>query len=95
MSHVPNHSIDLPQNKGKHKRTVLLLITNLSPVIVCLQETLLKQNDKNNIKEYHQYNNTHENGPRAPGGTPIRVCNDVSQSEINLITIVIQQLLLK
>lgn len=39
-----------------------------------------------NIKEYQQYNHTHNTGLYASGGTSILVRNDVHQSKINLTT---------
>ena len=63
-----------------------LQIATLCPALLCLQETFLKQNDNINIKNYEQYNYTHDTGNRASGGTSILIRNDIPQSKINLDT---------
>lgn len=60
---------------------------DLWPTAACFQETSLKEKDKLNINEYHQYNYTYDTGPRASGGPSNRVKNDVSQSKTNITTL--------
>lgn len=65
---------------------LLLLITNYQPMVICLQETSLKANDKIKIKDYSQYNYIHEAQQRASGGVSILIRNDIPQSKIPLET---------
>ena len=39
---------------------LLLLIVELNPTIICLQETLKKHSDKLNIRTFEQYDHIHE-----------------------------------
>lgn len=79
-----SNSVELPQNKANIKE--LLLFNNRSIATVCLQETFLKQNGKQNTKEYHQYNYTHDTRLQASSGTSILIKNGGSQSKMNLTT---------
>lgn len=63
---------------------LLLLITNQSPTVVCLQQKLL--NDKLNIEENQQYDYIRDTRLQGSCDTSILVRNDVPQSKINLTT---------
>ena len=65
---------------------LLLLLTGLCPYIICLQETFLKLTDNLNIRGYTLYNNIHQSGDRASGGSSIVVNICVPQSLIPLYT---------
>ena len=64
----------------------LLLISNQLPTIICLQETYLKSVDKIKIKNFIQYNYSHDSQQRASGGVSILIRNDIPQSKIQLET---------
>ena len=63
-----------------------LIIKNLHPSVICLQETFLKENDKLNIRQHTIYNQINKHTRRASGGTPIIVNNTLLQSQINFNT---------
>lgn len=65
----------------------LLLITVQTPIVVCLQEIFLKQNDELNIKDFKKYIYTHDTGLRPSGGKSIPVKKVLPQSKINLATL--------
>ena len=63
-----------------------LLITEQNPIIICLQETLKKSNDKTKKKNYEQYDYIHDTGLRASGGVSILIRKNIPQSKINIST---------
>ena len=63
-----------------------LIIKNLFPSVICLQETFLKENDKLNIRQNTIYNQINKHTRRALGGTSIIVNNMLLQNQINLNT---------
>ena len=58
----------------------LLLLTLLYPMVICLQETFLKNEDNLNIKGYQQYSHIDNTGARASRGVSILIRNSVPQS---------------
>ena len=64
-----------------------LLINNHNPIAICLQETLLKDNESLSIKNYTTYNYTPPiaNG-KVSGGVCILVRNDIPHSEVQIQT---------
>ena len=69
-----------------NRNELLLLLMDLEPAIICLQETFLKTNDDIIIKNYKAYNYIHNTGHQASGGASILIRNDIPQSKINLNT---------
>ena len=65
---------------------VLVILSTLSPAVVCLQETYLKGSDKLSIRSYSCFNYIHDDGGRASGGCSILVNNRIPHSLINLKT---------
>ena len=65
---------------------LLLLIAELNPITICLQETLKKHSDKLNIKIFEQYDYIHDTRQRASGGVSIRINKDIPQNKININT---------
>ena len=45
---------------------ILLLLSLLSPSVVCLQETFLKTDDQLNIRDFNKYNYIYSEGQREP-----------------------------
>ena len=67
-----------------NRSELLLLVMNLQPAIICLQEIFLKANDDININTYESFNRIYNTGHRASGIVLILIKNDISQSKINL-----------
>ena len=65
---------------------LLLLISAMSPAVICLQETFLKSSDNLKVRHYTDYNLVTDNPNRACGGTSILVNNKIPQSKIDLQT---------
>ena len=65
---------------------ILLLLTTLTPAVLCLQETFLKGNDTLTFKDYSSYNHIHSQCDRASGGSTILVNSKLPHSVINLNT---------
>ena len=65
---------------------LLLLIAELNPTAICLQETLKKHSDKLNIKTFEQYDYIHDTGQRASGGVSILIRKDIPQNKISINT---------
>ena len=65
---------------------ILLLLTTLSPAILCLQETFLKGNETLTFKDYDSYNHIHLQCDRASGGSTILVNSKLPHSVVNLNT---------
>lgn len=65
---------------------LLLLLTQESPTIICLQETFLKQEDNINIKNYQIFSHIHDTGHRASGGVSVLIRNDIPHSKLNIQT---------
>ena len=66
---IINHKIiqwNCPQIKA-NRSELLLLVTKLSPAIICLQETFLKENGNINIKSNEIHNHIDNTGDRASG----------------------------
>ncbi|WP_411025501.1 endonuclease/exonuclease/phosphatase family protein, partial [Salmonella sp. s55004] len=61
-----------------------ILILNLRPKIICLQETFLKPSDFLNIPNYSSIHNMINNPRKASGGTSIFVRNDIPFSNLNI-----------
>ena len=62
-----------------------MLSTDLQPVIICFQETVLKANDDIEFFLNHEnYNYKHNTGHRASGSVLILIRNDIPHSKINL-----------
>ena len=68
-----------PQCRGikANRIELLLLMTQLQPTIVCLQETFLKTNDVITIENHQSYNYTHNTGHRALAGVLILIRYDI------------------
>ena len=64
----------------------LLLIGSLCPMMICLQETFLKENDNVTICNFASYNYIDNNTNRASGGTSILINNKIPQCRILLNT---------
>ena len=66
---------------------IQLFIKNYNPIAICLQETLLKDNENLSIKNYTTYNYTPPiaNG-KVSGGVCILVRNDIPHSELQIQT---------
>ena len=65
---------------------LLLLLSKYSPKVLCLQETLLSDNDTITLKDYTLYNTICNDNARASGGSTIAVANCVPQRQIELKT---------
>ena len=65
---------------------ILRLITDFSPPVLCLQETLLKKSDNISFKNYSLFSYIFENNDRAAGGASVVVNNRVPHSRVNLNT---------
>ena len=65
---------------------LLLLIAELNPTAICLQETFKKHSDKLNIKTFEQYDYMHNTGQRASGGVSILIRKDIPQNKISINT---------
>ena len=65
---------------------LLLLIAELNPTAICLQETFKKHNDKPDTKTFEQYDNIHGTGQRASGGVSILIKKNIPQNKININT---------
>lgn len=63
-----------------------LLVSEYSPVAVCLQETLLRPDDNFSLKYYSCYHKTSDGGDRANGGVAVCINNAVPHSSISLNT---------
>ena len=64
---------------------VQILLNKFSPSVLCLQETLLKDNDKLSFKNFSLYNHIVK-GDRASGGSSIIIKNNIPHSVVNLNT---------
>ena len=65
---------------------IQLFIKNHNPIAICLQETLLKDNESLSIKNHHlQLHSTIDNG-KVSGGVCILVRNDIPNSEVQIQT---------
>ena len=62
---------------------LILLIAELHPTSICLQETFKKHSDKLNIKTFEPYDSLHDTGQRASGGVSILIRKDIPQNKIN------------
>ena len=65
---------------------LLLLIGNLCPTVICLQETFLKEKDTITIHNLTSYDYVNNNTDRASDGTSILIHNKIPQSRIQLDT---------
>ena len=65
---------------------LLLLITELNPTAICLQETLKKHSDKLNIKTFEQYDYIHDTRERTSGWVSILIRKDIPHNKINFNT---------
>ncbi len=65
---------------------ILILLSMLSPEVLCLQETKLGQSDKITFRNYDSYNYIHKDCQKASGGSTILVKSDVPHSVIDLNT---------
>ena len=63
-----------------------LLIAELNPTVICLQETFKKNSDKLNIKTFEQYDYIHDTGQRASGRVSILIRKDIPQNKISINT---------
>ena len=70
---------------GTSHEELSVLIAELNPSLICLQETFLK-NNKLTYQGYQSYNYIHNSGSRASGGVSILIRNNIPQSEIPLDT---------
>ena len=61
---------------------LLLLITELNPATICLQETFKKRSGKLNIKTFEQYDYIIDTGQRASSGVSILITKDIPQNKI-------------
>ena len=64
----------------------LLLLSLLSPSVVCLQETFLKIDDQLNIRAFNTYNYIYSEGQRPSAGSSVLVHSSCPQREIKLVT---------
>ena len=83
-----NHKIIQWNRRGikANRNEPLLLVTNLQPAMICLQETFIKVNDNIKIKSYESFNHIHDTDHTASGGVSVLIRNDIPQSKINLNT---------
>ena len=65
---------------------LLLLISEFSPEVICLQETFLTKDDKTSLKHYTLHNFINSDTDRASGGTTVAIANRVPHTEIPLNT---------
>ena len=65
---------------------LLLLIGSLCPMMICLQETFMKENDNVTICNFASYNYINNSTDRALGGTSILINNKILQCRILLNT---------
>lgn len=65
---------------------LLILTTLLSPKILCLQETFLKESDDIQVKNYSSYHYKQTNCQKASGGTSILIHSNVPHSKIDINT---------
>jgi len=65
---------------------LLLLISDLCPEIICLQETFLKSSDNLTFRNFTEYSMFTNNPNRASGGSTILANNRIPQSKLNLKT---------
>ena len=65
---------------------LLLLIGNLYPTVICLQETFLKEKNNVTIHNFTSYNYVNNNTERASGSTSILIHNKIPQCRIQLDT---------
>ena len=63
-----------------------LLIAELNPTAICLQETFQKHSDKLNIKTFEQYDYIHDTGKRASGRVSILIRKDIPKNKISFNT---------
>ena len=66
---------------------LLLLIGNVCPTVICLQETFLKEKDNITICNFTSYNYVNNNTDRAAGGTSILIHKKSPNEEYNLTQI--------
>ena len=83
-----NHTIIQWNCRGlkSNYNDLLVLLSKHSPGVVCLQETMLPENDNLTLKNYSLYNYICTSNLRTSGGSTIAVANTVAQSKINLNT---------
>ena len=65
---------------------LLLLIGNLCPTVICLQDTVLKEKDNITIHNFTSYDYVNNNTDRAMGGISILIHNKISKHRIQLDT---------
>ena len=64
-----------------------ILIQEHNPIVVCLQETLITENDKFRLKHYNSYHGAAAiTNDKAHGGVGLMVKNDIPQRKIHLDT---------
>ena len=62
---------------------LLLLIAELNPTAICLQETFKKHSDKPNRKTFEKYDYIQDTEERASGRVSILIRKNVPQNNIN------------
>lgn len=72
--------------KTKHFNGFFLVLTDLNPSIVCLQETFLHKNNDCKIKTYEGYHYTHDAGFQASGDASVFIRNDILQCRLEIRT---------
>ncbi|MES9994020.1 MAG: reverse transcriptase domain-containing protein, partial [Candidatus Thiodiazotropha sp.] len=65
---------------------ILILMSILSPSVICLQETFLKQSDNVSFRDFNMFNYICPDGQRASGGTSIMVKSNIPHSQFDLNT---------
>ena len=65
---------------------ILLLLSSISPSVLCLQETFLKQTDDVSLNNYSLFNYISNSGDKATGGASVVVKCNVPHSKIDLNT---------
>ncbi len=63
---------------------ILLLFSLLSPSVLCLQETFLKESDDISFKNYSLFNYISKDNERAAGGASVVINNKIPHSRISL-----------
>ena len=83
---IMNHNALLPWNcrglKANYNE-LLLLISLISPKVLCPQETFLRQSDKIYFRNYSSYYHIHEDCQRASDGSSLTVQSNVPHSPID------------
>ena len=65
---------------------LLLWLITLDPMVICREETFLKNEDHLNITDYQQYNPIHNKGLKTSGGVSISIENNLPQTKIEVKT---------